>query len=96
MKYYGIEICRFCGVDVSTSTPSILPEFIVNMVGSAKSMFAVFETADVESFVCVMNRTSNDIFQAVFEAVDTEVFTANITGSREYSPLVEMDEYELN
>lgn len=96
MKYYGIEIKRFCGVDISTNTPSILPEFIVRMAESVKSMFAVVEASDVESFVCVMNKTSNDIFQAVFEAVDTETFTANITGSREYSPLVEMDKYELN
>lgn len=96
MKYYGIEIKRFCGVDVSTNTPSILPEFIVRMAESVKSMFAVVEASDVESFVCVMNRTNDNVFRVVYETVDTETFTANITGNKDYSPLVEMDDYELN
>ena len=96
MKYYGIEICKFCGIPVSTSTPSILPEFVVHMTESIKTFLVNVDTFDCEEFTCVFNKTNENSFKAIMEVVDTEDFVVNITGNRNYSPLVKMDDFDIN
>ena len=96
MRYYGIEICRFCGVNVKSDAPVTIPEFIVRMAESIKSFIVNADAVDVESFICVMNKTNENIFRVLHEENDIEVFKVNIESDRNIIPLVEMNDFSLN
>lgn len=96
MKYYGIEICRFCGVNVKSDAPVVLPEFIVRMAESIKSFIVNADAVDVESFICVMNKANENNLKVIYEINEIETFTANIENDRNIIPLVEMNDFNIN
>lgn len=96
MKYYGIEICRFCGVNVKSDAPVIIPEFIVRMIESVKTFIVSVNEVNVESFICVMNRTNENIFRALYEESDIEIFNSRIENDKDIIPLVEMNDFNIN
>ena len=96
MKYYGIEICRFCGVDVSTDVPSISPDFIVKISQKNKGLLVAVDTVNVVDFSCVINKTSKNKLKAVYRVSDTEEFTVVIDRKPSNKLIAIMADYEVN
>lgn len=98
MKYYGIEIKRFCGVDVSTDSPIpvIIPEFLVNIPQRRNNFIVELNAVDKENFVCLFNIPSRQVFKAVYEVKDKENFAVMIDKKPRNSFNVIMAEYEVN
>lgn len=97
MKYYGLEIRKFCGVDVSTSNIEIVPEFITSIINNnTLSMIAVVSNSDAERFISKFSKSISEKTNIVFNIVDTYSFINCVVNNKKLSPLIEMMDYDIN